>query len=748
MNIIKVSKNYLVKLDDSLKSALLKIDENKARIVFVVDDAGIAQGAISDGDIRRYLLKSNNNGLASQCTDVMNVDFKSHNKSSNLKKLKNSYVNGIDCIPILDNLGRIIELSFDDLKGFKIGNKDISDKSSSYIIAEIGNNHQGEINLAKKLVDFAIDAGADCAKFQMRDMSTLYVESVNTESSDLGSEYTLDLLSKFQLTNDELFEVFDYCYKKNITPLCTPWDLTSLKALELYGMEAYKIASADYTNYELLDAVCETGKPFICSTGMSTEKEIISTSQYLDTKGANFILLHCNSTYPTPFRDVNLNYLNRIRKLTKKLVGYSGHERGISVPIAAVALGAAVIEKHITTNKELLGTDHKVSLLPDEFKQMVSQIRDVEDSLSLGNNPREISQGEMINRETLAKSLVANQDISKGIKISRDMISIKSPGKGIQPNLINELIGIKSIRDIKKNDFFYLSDIHGPVSKKRSYKFKRPYGVPVRFHDYEEIVQDIDLDFVEFHLSYKDLSLDIDNYISKNQDMSFAVHSPELFEDDHIMDLCSFDDAYRSKSISLLNNVIDKTNKLKVYFNKTKCPVVVVNAGGWERSSFINNDEKNKKYSLLQESLKEIELNSIQIAIQTMPPFPWHFGGQSFHNLFVCADEIVNFCEKNPEIKICLDISHTMMACNYYGWDFIDYIKKISPYVVHLHVVDAKGTDGEGVEIGKGDVNFKELFKVLKKHQKNIQFIPEIWQGHNNKGEGFWNALNFLDGKF
>ena len=158
-----------------------------------------------------------------------------------------------------------------------------------------------------------------------------------------------------------MIKIFDYCYEKAITPLCTPWDIMSLEFLESYGMEAYKVASADLTNLNLLDALVKTKKPLICSTGMSRESEILNLVDFLKVKGAEFILLHCNSTYPTPLKDVNLAYLENLKKISGRIVGYSGHERGITVPIAAVALGAKVIEKHFTLDKNLEGNDHKIS---------------------------------------------------------------------------------------------------------------------------------------------------------------------------------------------------------------------------------------------------------------------------------------------------------------------------------------------------------------------------------------------------
>jgi len=344
----------------------------------------------------------------------------------------------------------------------------------------------------------------------------------------------------------------------------------------------------------------------------------------------------------------------------------------------------------------------------------------------------------------LAKSLVAIRDINIGEVVTRDMVEVKSPGQGLQPNRIGDLIGKKIERAVRKGDFFYESDIFG-IIKKRDYHFNRPFGVPVRYHDFRGILEGTNLDFVEFHLSYNDLNINLKEYFQDNENIGFAVHSPELFANDHILDLCSDDSVYLEHSKKMLQRVINITKELNQYFPKTQDPVIVVNAGGWDRNGFIDNKLKFSKYEMISKALNDLNLDGVTIAIQTMPPFPWHFGGQSFHNLFVCADEIVEFCVKNPKIKICLDISHTMMSCNYYGWNLIEFVEKVAPYNVHLHVVDAKGIDGEGVEIGKGDVDFIKLFKTLDKHNPDVQYIPEVWQGHKNGGEGFWQALEFLE---
>lgn len=747
MKISKRIDEYSFNKDLSVRTALQKIENTNLQILFITDKHGHLEGVIADGDIRRWLLSSDKTNLDTPIGHILNESYISasiNQEPSEIKKLFNSKIKSI---PIVDDRQVLVAVAETRDVDFRIGVKKITNIGPAFIIAEIGNNHQGSIEMAKELIDACIAAGVDCIKFQMRTMTSLYENKGNSSdvSADLGDQYTLDLLSKFQLSDDELFEAFDYCKEKGGIPLCTPWDLESLMKLEEYGMPAYKIASADFTNYELLDAAAKTHKPLFCSTGMSSENEIIHSTNFLRNLGSNCIFLHCNSTYPTPFKDVNLEYLSRLKKITQSIVGYSGHERGINIPLAAVSLGAKVIEKHITLDKSFEGNDHKVSLTPDEFSQMVINIRQVEESMGIGG-PREITQGELLNREVLAKSLVANCLIKKGDIIEREMISIKSPGKGLQPNKLNELIGRVCQRDLNQGDFFYDSDISNKIFAKDVYKFKRPFGIPVRYHDFKKLSKITNLDFVEFHLSYQDLNEDPSEYITQQKDLDFSVHTPELFESDHILDLCSFDEEYRNKSIDNMNRVIEHVKKIKPLFKSTKKPILVLNAGGWNQNGFISKEDKVLKYKILEKSLNKLNLESINLGIQTMPPFPWHFGGQSFHNLFVDPDEINKFCSKTGH-KICLDVSHSSMACSYHGWDLIDFVSKVSQHINYLHVVDAKGSDGEGVEIGDGDVDFVLLSNKLNKIP-NVPFIPEVWQGHKNSGEGFWKALNYLEKMF
>lgn len=748
MFIDKKIKKYLVSRDSSIQSTLQKIDANNGRIVFLVGENEFLEGVATNGDILRWLIKTDDPNLSLPIHSIANKNYLFSSAEVNTNEIE-TMLEKVLFVPLVDKQGRLVSVARREQpqEGFYVADQLIGPKSACFVIAEIGNNHNGDIELAKKLVDASVSAGANCAKFQMRHLKSLYQNAGNPDDikENLGSQYTLDLLSRFQLSNEALFEVFDYCKAKNILPLCTPWDVTSLNTLEEYGMPAYKTASADLTNHDLLRAIAATGKPMICSTGMSTEEEIKESAALLRSLGASFVLLHCNSTYPAPFQDINLKYINRIESIENCLVGYSGHERGISVSMAAVALGAKVIERHITLDKSMEGNDHKASLLPREFKEMVSGIREIELALGEGES-RKLSQGEMMNRVTLAKSLIINQDLKKGQTITRDMVEIKSPGKGLQPNKINELIGKSAKHDFKAGDFFYPSDVEVETTVRKNYDFPSAWGVPVRYHDFAEMTEGTNPDLVEFHFSYKDIELDHSTFFDAASplDMDYVVHSPELFAGDHTLDLCTQDEAYRKHSISELQKVIDLTRALKPYFKKASTPLIITNVGGFTSERFYDQAERDTSYAILKDSLAQLDMDGVEIIPQTMPPFPWHFGGQQYHNLFVYPEEIVSFCQETG-FRICFDTSHSKLACTHYNWSFHRFTELVSPFTAHIHYADSEGSGGEGLQIGEGEIDFPAIISVIKRLVPEASFIPEIWQGHENSGEGFWIGLEKLE---
>lgn len=349
------------------------------------------------------------------------------------------------------------------MKTIKIGNRIVGDGYPTLIIVEAGINHNGSLSMAKKMIDVAATCGADVIKFQKRDLNTLYRKDVLDDPNKEGQsfQYLLPLLKELELSEADYHELFDHCKKKGIMFLCTPWDKKSADFLESLGVEAYKIGSPDMTNLELLEYVARKGKPMIVSTGMSRFEEIETTVKFLNSIKAEFILMHCNSTYPCAFKDVNLRFINTLKEKFKVPVGYSGHERGIVISTVAVALGANAIERHFTLDRTMRGPDHAMSIEPQGLARMVKYIRTTE--ISLGDGKKKFTRGEGVEREVLSKSLVSTMDLKKGTILKKEMITAKSPGKGLSPQLMQELIGKRLKRDVKADTNFEKEDIEGEI---------------------------------------------------------------------------------------------------------------------------------------------------------------------------------------------------------------------------------------------------------------------------------------------
>ena len=608
-----------------------------------------------------------------------------------------------------------------------------------YFISEIGINHNGSVDLCAELIEKSIESGADIIKFQIRDLDELYPTN-KINSFGLGSQYIYDILKKFDLKFEEYLKLFKLVKEKGSIPLFTPFDISSLNKLIDHNENFFKISSADLSNLELIKKAAEHSEHLILSTGMHDEDQIIDTNKFLIELGANPIFLHCNSTYPAPYQDINLYYIERLKRITKsRYVGYSGHERGFHIPLAAIALGAKFIEKHFTIDRGMEGPDHKVSLLPSEFKEMVSKSRDIEISLGKKNNPKTVSQGEIINRESLSKSIYANKNIKRNNIIKSSDLILKSPASGLDYSYIKKLIGKKALRDKKVGDIFDIFDIKNEIISSKKYKFTRKFGIPVRYHDFEELSQRVELDFLEFHLSYKDMDLNFKNFINRKFKCGLIVHAPDLYSGDHILNLASED---AERSIFELQRVIDLTSNLKNYFSE-KTPKIVVSIGGYTRDLKANDKQKEEMIERLTSNFKKLDRKDTIILAQTLPPFPWYIGGQMFCNLFTTPSDTYKICS-NSEIKLCLDLSHTQLSANEYNYNFEEFLKINGHFIEHLHLVDATKHNSEGLQIEEGEIDWKTTINLLNLYSPNASFIPEIWQGHLNNGNGFWKALDRL----
>ena len=426
----------------------------------------------------------------------------------------------------------------------------VGDGQPCFVIAEVGNNHNGDFDRAIALVDAAVAAGADCAKFQMRKLDEVYrASSLSGKDDDLAVEYTLDLLRRFELTTDQQRRVAAYCASKSIQYLCTPWDASSVATLETFGVQAYKVASADLTNLPLLAKLAATGKTLIVSTGMSTTEEIRAAAKFLDDRGAPYVLLHCQSTYPAALHNIHLRFMETLardsppRRLLRPRARHRGFDRR-----GGARRGRNRAPHHARSRDGRPRSRRK----PRAGRIQGAGLRHSRSRSWRVGEPlaeRALSQGELINRENLAKSLVAARDIAAGTVVTENDVAVKSPGQGLSPLKMPALIGRRLDRAMAADDYFFPSDLADGAATARRYRFDRPWGVPVRYHDAERFLEVCQPDIIEFHLSYSDMERDPAAYLSGTYDLGFVVHAPELFAGSKLMDLATSDERLRRYSL-------------------------------------------------------------------------------------------------------------------------------------------------------------------------------------------------------
>ena len=337
------------------------------------------------------------------------------------------------------------------MQNIQVANKLIGPGQPVFVIAEAGVNHNGDLKLARALIDVAVEAGADAVKFQTFQADRLVThEAPKAEyqrRTTGDSESQFEMLQRLELSADAQRELQSYCHERGIIFLSTPFDEEAVDLLDKLGVPAFKISSGDLTNSPLLEHVASKGKPVILSTGMSELSELIEAVSVLNIAGCeNPVLLHCVSNYPADPTEVNLRAMQTMRSAFDVPVGFSDHTKGIDVALAAVALGACVIEKHFTLDRTLPGPDHRASLEPAELRELVRSIRRVE--TALGSGRKVPTATEIETAKVARRSLVAARDIPAGAKLERDMVVMRRPGTGLSPAMLNTLLDRRAVREI------------------------------------------------------------------------------------------------------------------------------------------------------------------------------------------------------------------------------------------------------------------------------------------------------------
>ncbi len=753
MHISNEFKKYSLPKSASIANCLELLEKNGGIPISIIDENQIFLGIVSNSSVRNAYF--NNLNVNDRCTEIIIRNCITARHNDNFDTLSAYFSNAkkdYKIIPLLTSSRKIVSFAINSEEFFQVGDLKISkSKKDILLIAEIGVNHNGSLEVAKNLVKAAKDAGFNAIKLQFRSETTYSEDSLFDQ--ELSVQYIRSELEKNNLSIELEKELIEYIKQTKLLLIITPFDENSLIRALKYSPDALKVASADCNNYFLLEKLSFTKLPVIISTGMSYESELIKLSEWCKVHLNNYAFLHCNSTYPTPLEDVNLSYIKRLNSIFECIIGYSSHDFDYLVPAVSVCYGAKIIETHITESKNNDGTDHLASIEIKDLKDFVSKVNLT--NFSYGEtSPRVPSQGELINKIALSKSICFRNDLNKGEVVSKDDLELRSPGDGIPFSKLNSVIGQTLNKDVKRGNQVKKNYLY---SKQENFCERNEFpnlkhlnwGLPVRFRDISKLIEFCNPPILEFHLSSNDLKykfnevLEEENF-SKNK---IAVHAIEQYSDGFILNLCSSDELLKKESIKRIKDIVEISLKIKEYFPlmKSEKVPIVLNIGGFTRYDFASKIEKNNFFDIGCNSLEHL-MNiypEVEFLPQSMPPFPWFQGGKAFHNILCTADDI-KLLNKRLDLKITMDVSHTALFCNYKDLDILEFLDETNEYFSHVHLSDSSRNGDEGLQLGFGSLPLKEIISKICAKQDPPSIVLEIWQGHLDSFKGFKDGLNIL----
>ncbi|WP_299814719.1 N-acetylneuraminate synthase family protein [uncultured Roseibium sp.] len=597
------------------------------------------------------------------------------------------------------------------------------------IIAELGINHRGSTEIAGQLIKIAADAGAWGAKFQYRAKHGFY-----QATNEIGDEILSREIDDNYIPPERVLQLVDLIKQQGMAAGISFFKSGDASDFgdDIARFDFFKVPSAELLNEDLISAMAGFGKPLILSTGGHSEEDIFSAiDRTRDIP--DVIYLHCISNYPVLLGNQQMGFLRTLKERTASPVGYSSHDQDWEVCLIAAANGATVFERHLTMDKLGKGIDDSSSSDPEEFRRMCKLLNAFE--TVQGSGRREVNQGERINMQNLGSSLYASRDIAPGETLNAQNTVIKAPRKGLTWADVKHR-GLKAVKR-RITEGAAISDLHfsdpkPPLSEKLiAFCNEKQLSIPVRLHDAKTLQTRFPIKNYELHLSYEEVATfggTMEEGLAR-LDLSrhYSIHIPDYIDSKTLIDPLSGDEATFAGSDRVISTCVDLALELEA---RTGAPVPVV--GSFSR---LLEEGKRETYSRLQDYLDRTgRQRGIPVYPQWLPRIAWYFGGADILDMFCGADDIEILNDIGMEL--CLDLSHLILSANYAKQDWHGWYDKLVPLARHLHIADAVGIDGEGIEFGKGDLGDPGAYidgpgrKVL-----------EVWQGHLSEGDGFEKAI-------
>ena len=593
-----------------------------------------------------------------------------------------------------------------------------------HIIAEIGINHSGDLQKAKSLIRDAKVSGCWGVKFQYRDLENFY-----HAIDEIGDGILFEDLEKCHLSVALIHELRIYAQQLNLRAGISFFKTEDIGNFTngIDDFDFFKVPSAECLNISLIKKLLLFKKTVLVSTGGHDFEEVVKELILFKDQ---ITILHCIANYPTKVGSQQLGVINHFRDSGFKSIGYSSHDEDYEVCILAMSLGLDFLERHITYDKNADGLDHSSSSTVAEFQQLVKFSQKIQNIML--DAKRFINQGEKINMQNLGCGLYLKKAVYKGTKINEHDLELKAPRLGMSLGDFKSKFEAKNIIcNLNEGDYLKLSDFEDSKffeeDKLSSFAAQHSISLPVRLHDFALFNDIFKLSNYEFHLSYQEiLKGDLHKVLPMlDNSKTISIHLPDYIPGNHILDPISENLGIRNASLE----IIDRTQAFaeKIY-NGTGNSVKMI--GSFSR---INKDKQNT-LELINEFVKSRETKAYQILPQWLPGFAWYFGGSEKLQVFNDRPDI-DFI-KNNNLNICLDLCHLGMSVNSNSGSFISWYDELIPFSRHLHLADYKGEDGEGLQIGEGEItNFEKIFQ-----NENVKVL-EIWQGHLNSGYAFKEAL-------
>lgn len=611
------------------------------------------------------------------------------------------------------------------------------------IIAEIGINHDGNFQLAKKLIDISYQCQSWGVKFQYRNINNYFKNNL-IKQKEIGKEIIDKEIIRNYISPNQIIKISEYAKRKNLKVGISFFSAEDIKDFNNYKFDFYKIPSSVSNDVNLIKKLSNKKKLLIISLGAHSKEMIDNYLKYYSKLFDNpdTVLMHCVSNYP--LHPVNAQ-LNNIDYLKKKLqfskIGYSSHDSSIGICIYSLSKNIDFLERHITISKQKNGLDHSSSSDPEEFNSLCFWANNIK-RIDNKNANRFINSGEKNNFTNLSKSFYAKKDIKKNEILTLNKIYSSFPFAGVRLEEINKYINKKVVHAIKKNNPIMLTHLKRKQLNTKNLKNfcnKNLISLPVRPFDYKKIQENFKTNSYELHLSYNDLSVRKLNMFNSEflKSSNISIHVPDYCDQHNVIDVFSSNKKIKQKSIRIFRKCF---NFARYISNIKKKKIYLISS-----FSLLEKLDKNKFYKKISNFIKKNNSKYYELLPQWLPAYAWYFGGSVKIHAFCDPRDIV-FIRKY-KINLCLDVSHFILSCNYFKLNKDIFFDKLNLRSKHYHISDGSSVDEEGKLFGNGDLLKTKILNKIFHDKKKIKVL-ETWQGHLNECLFFKNDLNFLKKKF